>query len=126
MRPKSRRRLVTIEELAALVDVDDLAKLDRLLRGLGRQRAMWSGSSWRLSDPGWAALLGPEFADVIAAGSMRAYRELIAEAGELETAVREPSGERSRPPKRARIYECGVAALQAAAGLYGEEIEVEL
>ena len=132
MRPAVRRRLLTVEELSVLVDVD-AATLDRRLRGLGHRKARFGGSGWHLSDPAWAALLGPEFVDVIRVGGMRPYRELVAAADVHETAVRQPSGERSRPPKkslgrreRARIYESGVAALQAAAGLYGEDIEVEL
>lgn len=137
-RPASLRRSYSIEELARLADLDE-ATVERQLRGLGHKSACWRGSGWGLTDPGWAALLGPGFVDVIAAGGMRAYRELELAVGDRGADLpREPSLEPPRPAPvrpapvrrsldqrdRDRIYSTGRASLLHAAAIWGEDIEV--
>lgn len=134
MRPAVRRRVRSLEELAAIADVDAAELERRLLREIGPKDAVRHGVDlYSLSDPGWRRLLGEDFVDVLAAGGVRAHRELVAAVGDHDGPEDElpipvfapPIAPKAPAPRRRSSRPRRGWALVHIAHLYGEEVELQ-
>jgi hypothetical protein len=127
VRPELRRRPRSLEELAGIMNVPFYVVSERVERLPSRQAVRCGPDTWRLSDPGWEALLGRDFAAVLAAGGVRAHRAQVAAAGERDAAaVVEPVERRPDRSERARLYAPGRVSLRRVAGFWGEDVELEV